>query len=67
MKLFGTRHIVLSILTFVIVFLMNYIGNSNPDKLSSALMNAVAGVIGLSIGIFILYKSKDKKPHDDFD
>jgi len=67
MKLFGMRHILICVVTFVILFLMNYIGNDLPDRLERALMTAVAGVVGISLGIFILYKAKDDKPHDDFD
>ncbi|WP_394351114.1 hypothetical protein [Chryseobacterium fistulae] len=47
---------------------MNYVGNDLPDKLERALMTAVAGVIGLSIGIFILNKGKnDNTPPQNFD
>jgi len=67
MKLFGMQHILICVVTFVILFLMNYIGNDLPDRLERALMTAVAGVVGISLGIFILYKAKDDKPHDDFD
>ncbi|RNA61852.1 hypothetical protein D1631_07850 [Chryseobacterium nematophagum] len=68
MKLFGQRHIIISSITFVILFLMNYVGNDLPDKLERALMTAFAGVIGLSIGIFILNKGKnDNTPPQNFD
>ncbi|MDH6250506.1 putative membrane protein YccC [Chryseobacterium sp. H1D6B] len=68
MKLFGKNHIIISIITFVILFLMNYIGNDLPDKLPRALMTAFAGVIGLSVGLFILNRAKkDDKPPHDFD
>ncbi|CAA7196556.1 MULTISPECIES: hypothetical protein [Chryseobacterium] len=68
MKLFGQRHIIISSITFVILFLMNYVGNNLPDKLERALMTAFAGVIGLSIGIFILNKGKnDNTPPQNFD
>ena len=67
MKLFGKAHIILSVITFVILFLMNYLGSDSADKLWRALLNAVAGVVGLSIGMFILYKNKDGGPHDKFD
>ncbi len=46
---------------------MNYLGSDEADKLSRALMTAVAGVIGLSIGMFVIYKNKDDKPFDNFD
>ena len=67
MKLFSRNHIIVSIITFIILFLMNYLGSDEADKLSRALMTAVAGVIGLSIGMFVIYKNKDDKPFDNFD
>lgn len=68
MKLFGKNHIIILVITFAILFLMNYIGNDAPDKLQRAVMTAFAGVIGLSIGLFILNKGKDdKNPPQDFD
>lgn len=68
MKLFGKNHIIISVITFVILFSMNYIGNDQPDKMERALMTAFAGVIGLSIGLFILNKGKnDHKPPQNFD
>lgn len=68
MKLFGKNHIIISVITFVILFLMNYIGNDLPDKLERALMTAFAGIIGLSLGLFILNKGKnDKSPPQNFD
>jgi len=68
MKLFGRNHIIICIITFVILFLMNYLGNDQADKLERALMTAGAGIIGLSIGLFILNKGKnDKTPPQNFD
>ncbi|MEY8759610.1 hypothetical protein [Chryseobacterium tongliaoense] len=68
MKLFGKNHIIISAITFVILFLMNYIGNDLPDKLQRAILTAFAGVIGLSIGLFILNKGKnDNNPPQNFD
>ena len=47
---------------------MNYLGNEEADKLQRALMTALAGVIGLTIGLFILNKGKDdKNPPQNFD
>lgn len=47
---------------------MNYLGNEQPDKLQTALLIAVAGVIGLSIGLLIFNKGKnDNTPPPDFD
>lgn len=68
MKLLGRNHIIISIITFVILFLMNYLGNDEADKLERALMIAFAGVIGLTIGLFIMNKgSNDKNPPPNFD
>lgn len=68
MKIFGRNHIIISVITFVILFLMNYLGNDQADKLERALMTAGAGVIGLSLGLFILNRGKnDKTPPQDFD
>ncbi|MFP3832858.1 hypothetical protein [Chryseobacterium sp. SIMBA_028] len=68
MKLFGKNHIIISVITFVILFLMNYLGNDLPDKLQRALLTAFAGVVGLSIGLFILNRGKnDKTPPQNFD
>jgi amino acid permease len=68
MKLFGRNHLILCAITFIILFLMNYLGNDQADKLERALMIGAAGVIGLSIGLFIMNKGKDDKtPPQDFD
>jgi len=68
MKLFGRNHLIICIITFVILFLMNYLGNDQADKLERALMIAAAGVIGLSIGLLIMNKGKDDKtPPQNFD
>ncbi|SIQ76053.1 hypothetical protein SAMN05880574_1243 [Chryseobacterium sp. RU37D] len=67
MKIFGKNHLIISAITFVILFLMNYIGSHESDKLERALMTAGAGVIGLSIGLFILNKGKNDKTPQNFD
>lgn len=68
MKLFQKNHFILSAITFAILFMMNYLGNNQPDKLSRALLTATAGVIGLSVGLLILKKGKDDKtPPQNFD
>lgn len=68
MKLFGKAHIVLSVITFVILFLMAYVGSKEADKLSRAFFNGIAGVIGMTVGMFILYKNRnDKFPPENFD
>ncbi|MDR6158369.1 amino acid permease [Chryseobacterium sp. SLBN-27] len=68
MKLFGKNHIILCVVTFIILFLMNYLGNDQADKLERALMIGAAGVIGLSLGLLIMNKGKDDKtPPRNFD
>jgi uncharacterized membrane protein len=68
MKLFGRNHLIICVITFVILFLMNYLGNDQADKLERALMIAAAGVIGLSVGLLIMNKGKDDKtPPQNFD
>jgi len=68
MKLLGKNHIIISVITFGILFLMNYLGNHEADKLERALLTAFGGVVGLSIGLFILNKGKnDKNPPQNFD
>lgn len=67
MKPFSKTHIILSVATFVALFLMNYLGSTDADRLSRAIMNGAAGVIGLGIGLFILYKNKDGGKGPDFD
>lgn len=61
MNIKSSKFLIIAALTFVIVFLMNYIGNEEADKLSRALLNAFAGVIGLTIGMWILYRNRDDK------
>ncbi len=68
MKIFGKHHLIISLITFIILFLMNYVGNNEPDKIQTATMIAGAGVIGLTLGLFVLNKNKDdKNPPPDFD
>ncbi|AQX06667.1 hypothetical protein KRE40_17155 [Elizabethkingia meningoseptica] len=62
----NSKYYVIIVLTFVIVFLMNYIGSDAPDKLSRALMNGGAGAVGIAIGLIIYQRGKngDNKHHD---
>lgn len=68
MEIKSFKFLIFCAITFVILFLMNYIGNSKPDKLESALLQGFAGVVGLIIGIFIYNKMrKDKSGPQHFD
>ena len=55
------------LITFVILFLMNYVGSTYPDKLSRALMTAVAGVVGLTIAMWYIHRTKKNDTFDEFD
>ena len=59
MELKSVKFLVVLVITFVIVFLMNYIGNTQPDKLQSALLNGLGGMVGLTIGMMIYNRSKN--------
>lgn len=61
MNIKSTKFLIIAVLTFTILFLMNYIGNTEPDKLSRAFLTAFAGVIGLTVGMWFVYKNRDDK------
>lgn len=68
MKLKSLRFTLVILLTFIIIFLMNYIGNSKPDALQSALLNGFSGAVGLFLGMLIFNKAKkDSTKPPDFD
>jgi hypothetical protein len=59
MEIKSVKFLVVLVITFVIVFLMNYIGNTQPDKLQRALLNGLGGMVGLTIGMIIYNRSKN--------
>ncbi len=68
MEIKSVKFLVVLVITFVIVFLMNYIGNTQPDKLQSALLNGLGGMVGLTIGMIIYNRSKnDQSDPQHFD
>lgn len=67
MNIKSTKFIVIATITFLILFLFNYIGNPQPDKLERALMTAGAGVIGLTIGMWFVHRKSKDDTHHDFD
>lgn len=68
MNIRSPKFLIVALCTFIILFLMNYIGNDLPDKLERALMTAIAGVVGLTIGMWFVHRSsKDNQPPPDFD
>lgn len=59
MEIKSVKFLVVLVITFVIVFLMNYIGNTQSDKLQRALLNGLGGMVGLTIGMIIYNRSKN--------
>lgn len=53
------KYILFGIVTFIIVFLMNYIGNDAPDKLYRAILTASVSAVAFIIGLWI-YDRRDK-------
>ncbi len=67
MNIRSKKFVIIAVITFIILFLMNYIGNEQPDKTQRALMTAVAGVIGLTVGMWFVHKNSKDDTHHDFD
>lgn len=68
MNIKSKKFAIVAAITFVILFLMNYIGNSDADKLQNALIIAASGVVGLTLGFAFIYPKKgDQDQHPDFD
>lgn len=67
MNIKSRKFLIVAVITFIVLFLMNYIGNDLPDKLERALMTSVAGVIGLTIGMWFIHRNSKDNTHHDFD
>ena len=67
MNIRSTKFLIVAVITFILLFLINYVGNELPDKLERALMTAVAGVIGLTIGMWFVHRNSKDDTHHDFD
>ncbi|MBS1548870.1 MAG: hypothetical protein JSS94_03255 [Bacteroidetes bacterium] len=68
MELKGTKLYIAMAITFVILFLMNYIGNSEAsDRLSRAILIGAAGAIGLGISFWLSGRGKNNNDHQEFD
>lgn len=67
MKLTLTKYILIGIITFVIIFLMNYIGSDYPDKLYRAFLTASVSVVGLGVGLWIYSKRDQNDERNNFD
>ncbi len=58
---------IILIITFIIVFLMNYIGSSYPDRLERALMTGASAAFFLGIGLWFTSRNKTPDKRDKFD
>ena len=67
MMMKNPKYILIAAITFIIIFLMNYIGNDSPDKLSRALLTSFSAVIGLGIGMWIYSKRDQNDERNNFD
>ena len=68
MEIKSKKFFIVLVITFGIVFFMNYLGNDKPDKLNTAIMNGLGGVVGLTVGMLIYNKNKkDDTPPENFD
>ncbi len=67
MNIKSIQFLIIAVITFVIIFLMNYIGSDQSDRLSRALLTALAGVAGLTIGMWFVHKNKKDDTHHHFD
>lgn len=67
MKINSIKYAIVAAITFIILFLMNYVGSAYEDKLERALLTAVAGVIGLTIGMWFMYRNRHDDTPQDFD
>lgn len=61
------KYILIAAITFIIIFLMNYIGNDLPDRLYRALLTASVSVVGLGIGLWIYNKRDQNDERNNFD
>ncbi|MFW2136045.1 hypothetical protein ACK2M7_07165 [Chryseobacterium sp. TY4] len=64
-KILNPKYLLIAVAVFVILFLMNYIGNDNPDKVERAVLTGLGGVAGLTI--WMLFFDKDNDPPQNFD
>lgn len=51
-----------SLIAFIVVFLMSYLGNEHEDRIERALLVAAGGAIGMFFGLLFLGNGKDDFP-----
>lgn len=66
-KIFNIKYFGIAAAVFTVLFLMNYIGNDNPDKMERAVLTGLGGVAGLTVWMIFFNKSKDNDPPQNFD
>ncbi|PIE50199.1 MAG: hypothetical protein CSA38_04625 [Flavobacteriales bacterium] len=68
MNIKSKKYVAVALVTFVILFLMNYLGNEQEDRLYRASLTALMGVVGLTVGLWFVNKAKENDtPPEDFD
>ena len=67
MDIKSKKYRLIAAITFIVLFLMNYLGNDQADRLERALMTAVAGVVGLTIGMWFVFRNSKDDTYHDFD
>ncbi|WP_300671971.1 hypothetical protein [Soonwooa sp.] len=66
-KILTVKYLLIAIGVFAVLFLMNYIGNDQPDKIERATLTGIGGVAGLTIWMIFFNKNKDNDPPQHFD
>lgn len=67
MDIKSKKYWLIAAITFIVLFLMNYLGNDQADRLERALMTAAAGVVGLTIGMWFVFRNSKDDTYQDFD
>ncbi|MBD8018718.1 hypothetical protein [Kaistella pullorum] len=67
MDIKSKKYWLIAAITFIVLFLMNYLGNDQADRLERALMTAAAGVVGLTIGMWFVFRNSKDDTYHDFD
>lgn len=67
MDIKSKKYRLIAAVTFIVLFLMNYLGNDQADRLERALMTAAAGVVGLTIGMWFVFRNSKDDTYHDFD
>lgn len=66
-KLLTLKFLGIATIVFVVLFLMNYIGNTQPNKTENAALVGFGGVMGLTLWKIFFNKTKDEDPPENFD